>query len=506
MPNVVWSPVNGTSQEFALTAPEDHILYCGTRGSGKTITQLMTFIKYVGQGYGQHLRGLVVDREYKHLADMVAQSKQFFPKFKVPCKFLSSASEYKWVWATGEELLFRHFKKREDYQSIHGQQFCIILFNELSKHPTPTLYDLICSTNRTGFLPEEHTPKNKDGTYKTKSGLPLPPIPLKVFSTTNPSGAGHSWIKNRFINPARYGETVKYEFEVFDPLTQEDVVFTKTQVALFGSYKENRYLPVKYVAELNRLTDNDPSLKAAWLQGSWDITTGGMFDDLWKREVHEVDRFPIPSGWKLDRTFDWGSSHPYGVIWWAISNGEEVELKDGSKVSYPKGSKIAIYELYGAVSLETNEGVRLTAKEIAQKIKSVEKALLEGGWISSSVSAGAADNQINNVNERDTDTIAKKMEDEGISWTKSDKSAGSRIQGVQLLREHLLNSLNGEENGIYFMRNCNGCIQTLPPLQRDEDNLEDIDTTQIDHLYDCVRYKLLDATPRGLKVKTRRLA
>jgi hypothetical protein len=35
----------------------------------------------------------------------------------------------------------------------------------------------------------------------------LPPIPLEVFSTTNPYGPGHNWVKAKFIDVAPVGET-----------------------------------------------------------------------------------------------------------------------------------------------------------------------------------------------------------------------------------------------------------------------------------------------------------
>ena len=71
---VVWEPIPGTSQEMAITCPANHILYCGARGPGKTITQLMRYRARVGIGYGQFWRGIIFDREFKNLKDLVAQS------------------------------------------------------------------------------------------------------------------------------------------------------------------------------------------------------------------------------------------------------------------------------------------------------------------------------------------------------------------------------------------------------------------------------------------------
>lgn len=199
--NVVWRPIPNTSQELAISSPAHHTLYCGARGPGKTITQLMRFRSRVGIGYGSYWRGIIFDREFKHLGDLLAQSKRFFPQFEDGAVWHNSAQEYKWVWPTGEELLFRHVKKLEDYDSFHGWEIPFIGWNELTKNPTPDLYDKFMSINRSSFNPEQHTPKRKEGNryvYDTQTTKPLPPIPLEVFSTTNPSGPGHGWVKERF--------------------------------------------------------------------------------------------------------------------------------------------------------------------------------------------------------------------------------------------------------------------------------------------------------------------
>ena len=134
--DTVWEPIKGTSQELALDTRCSHTLYHGARGPGKTITQLMRFRSRVGKGYGSYWRGVIFDREFKNLADLVTQSKRFFLQFGDGAKFLSSASEYKWVWPTGEELLLRHAKKPSDYDNFHGHEYPFLGWNELTKYPT----------------------------------------------------------------------------------------------------------------------------------------------------------------------------------------------------------------------------------------------------------------------------------------------------------------------------------------------------------------------------------
>lgn len=496
--NVVWQPIPGSSQELALDTRCDHTLYHGTRGPGKTITQLMRFRRRVGMGYGTYWRGVIFDVEFKNLSDLVAQSKRFFSAFNDGCSFKTSHSEYKWVWPTGEELMFRHVKKLSDYDGFHGHEYPFLGWNELTKQPTPDLYDKMMSTNRSSFTPHLHTPRI-NGEYDTPDKKPLPPIPLEVFSTTNPSGPGHNWVKRRFISGFSNGEVIRKVSIVFDPKQQKEVELVKKQVSIFGSYRENIYLDAKYIAELDQSTKNNPNLRAAWLEGSWDVTAGGAIDDIWLREIHTVPRFKIPKEWYVDRAFDWGSTHPFSVCWFAESNGEELELDDGTPVCFEKGSIIMINDWYGTEEIGTNKGLKMSAGDVAHGIVLREKQLLEGRWISRKPSPGPADNQIRNVRESDVETIEDKMSEHGIRWTVSDKSPGSRKIGLQLFRDRLQNAVDGEGPGFYVMMNCKASIDTLPSLTRDEKDQDDVDTNCEDHIYDAVRYRVLQSTNRYAK-------
>lgn len=480
--DVIWKPLPG-SQSLAMSCPCDCILYEGTRGPGKTDAQLMYFRKNVGKGYGAAWRGIIFDRQYKNLDDLISKSRRWFPQFKDGVKFLASKSDLKWVWPTGEELLFRQARHAGDYWNYHGQEFPFIGWNELTKYPTPELFDAMMSCNRSSFLPEEHAPIGEDG-----KRIEIPPIPLVVFATTNPYGPGHNWVKTRFIDVAPPGVVVKRTASVFNPRTQEREEITKTQVRLFGSYKENRYLSPEYILELESIKEE--SKRKAWLWGDWDIVSGGAVDDLWGPHL-VLPRFIVPESWRIDRSMDWGSTHPFSVGWWAEANGEEALLPDGTSFCPPPGTLIRIHEWYGTHEIGLNKGLRLSARDLARGIKDREQALREEGWIKTFVRAGPADNQINAVNEKESESVAKKMEEEGVTWTPSDKRAGSRKNGLQLIRDRLQASKDGEGQALFFMENCKATLATLPVLPRDPDDEDDVDTEAEDHIYDDIRYRCL---------------
>lgn len=499
-PEVVWKPIPGSSQELALDSRADHTLYCGSRGPGKTATQLMRFRRRVGLGYGAFWRGIIFDREYKNLSDLVTQSKRFFSAFEDGAIFKQSPTEYKWVWPTGEELLLRHIKKETDYDQFHGHEYPFIGWNELTKHPSSTLYFKMMSCNRSSFIPELHTPKNQDGSYATDDGEPLPEIPLEVFSTTNPSGPGHGWVKRIFIAPAPYGIVVRREIPVFNPRTQDEEIVVRKQVTIFGSYRENIYLSPAYIAELESIEDEN--LRKAWLNGDWDIVAGGAFDDVWDSNKVIVPRFSIPSSWRVDRSLDWGSTHPFSVGWWAETNGEEVFItdEDGTRRSFcpPPGSLIQIAEWYGTKEIGTNMGLKLGSVDVAEGIREREIQLMREKWIARQPSIGPADNEIRSVRDKDVETIEDRMADKGVRWEESDKSPGSRRVGLQLCRDRLSAvKRDKEEPRIYFMRNCQASITLIPVLPRDELKPDDVDTDAEDHPWDMVRYRVLKASIRA---------
>lgn len=502
--NVIWEPLEG-SQKLTLGCPCNHILYEGTRGPGKTDAQLMFFRRYVGIGYGAFWKGIIFDKEYKNLDDLISKSKRWFPMFKDGCRFLSSGKDLKWVWPTGEELLFRQMKTEDDYNNYHGHEYPFIGWNELTKHPNSNLYDTMMSTNRTSFRPELHAPINEE----TGERKELPPIPLVVFSTTNPYGVGHNWVKQRFIDVAPPGQVVKLTKDVFNPQTGKREPITKTQVRIFGSYKENKYLSPEYILELESIKDENK--RRAWLWGDWDITSGGMFDDVWSSQFNMLPAFPIPPEWRMFRSFDWGSSKPFSVGWWAESDGSDVRLPNGEWKSTVRGDLFRVAEWYGWTGVP-NTGVRMLATQIAKGI--VEREL-KMGWYGR-VKPGPADNSINDVENGNciASDMAKKVKIgdnlyKGPTWARSIKSPGSRKNGWEKMRIAMFNAQPPEgggprENpGLFVFQNCaDGFLRTVPTIPRDSKDLDDVDTDAEDHVADEVRYVVLSVGDRFVSGST----
>ena len=454
-----WAPQPGSQQAF-LACPLFEVLYTGSRGPGKTDTLLMDFAQDVGKGWGADWRGILFRQTYPQLQDIIAKSKKWFTQIFPDAKF--NESKCKWTWPTGEELLLRHMQKPSDYYNYHGHAYPWIGWEELTTWPDSSCYTMMFSCSRS-----------------SRQGMPR-----KVRATTNPYGAGHNWVKTRFNLPVRDGH-------IAGPIIDDG---THTQrMAIHGYLQENRILLLAdphYVGRLRQAARND-SEKAAWLYGSWDITSGGMFDDLWSAKHHVIEDFPLElareAGWRFDRSFDWGSSKPFSVGWWVESNGEPIEWQ-GKLYGRVPGDTIRVREWYGWNG-RRNEGLKMLAEDIAIGIR--ERQIQWG--IDDIVRPGPADSSIFDVeNGR---SVAVDMRRQGVRWEKADKRPGSRKQGWEQIRRMLSGAVPKEgeprENpGVFFFRTCDQAIELIPPTPRAERDPDDVNTEAEDHLADEMRYRI----------------
>ena len=454
-----WIPQAG-SQVIFMTSPIFETLYEGTRGPGKTDALLADFCQHVGQGWGAHWRGILFRETYKQLSDVVAKSKAWFKLWFPGAKF--NEGDYTWTFPDGEQLLLRYMSKPSDYDNYHGHAYPWIGWEELTNWATGTCYQLMFSCCRST----------------------VPGMPRKVRATTNPYGKGHNWVKSRFQLPQMRGKIIKTPGE-------------PDRVAIHGNIHENRILldaDPDYISRIRAAAAN-PAQVEAWLQGSWDITSGGMFDDLWDTSKHVVPYFPIPRTWIIDRSFDWGSSKPFSVGWWAESDGSDVTLPGGRILRTVPGDLFRVGEWYGCRKGEENKGLRMLAGDIAEGIKMREMALGFAGR----VKPGPADTSI--FDEENGVCIAKDMEAKGVKWEKADKGPGSRKQGWMKLRSLLNGALNVDEEGeprqgpreqpglFVVGERCPHFLRTFPSLPRSDKDLDDVDSDAEDHIGDESRYR-----------------
>lgn len=450
-PKIIWQAQKG-GQRLALACPIFEMLIEGDRGGGKTDTPLFKYTQHVNKGFGSHWRGLIFRREYKDLGDVINKSKRWFPRIFPEAKFYESASALKWVWPAGEELLFRHIKRKQDYQGYHGQEFPFIAWEELTTWPDDSLYMDMQSCARS-----------------SKKG-----VPSTIISTTNSYGVGHGWVKRRFEPGSNKIITDKHG---------------NKRVSIKLLRKENLALleaDPDYEKRLLTITENDANKRKSWVGNSWDITAGGMIDDLWSDKIHKIKPFQIPPSWKIDRSFDWGSSAPYSVGWWAEAD-ETPTIINGQVRHFPRGTLFRIYETYGWNGVP-NQGTKEVDFDIADRVREIDQERFHNN-----VEAGPADASI--FDQVNGHCIAWNMADKGVDWIPSNKSAGSRKLGAALIRQLLVNTSNQDREypHFYVFDHCEQFLRTVPSIPRDQVDMDDVDTKSEDHIWDEVRYRVLDS-------------
>ena len=460
---VAWSPQPG-SQVLFLACPYFECLYEGTRGPGKTDALIMDFAQHVGQGFGAEWRGILFRRTYKQLADVVKKTKKWFYQIFPGAHF--NKSDYIWTFPDGEELHLRYMDSPDDYWNYHGHEYPWIGWEELTNWADLDCYEVMKSCCRSSMAG----------------------IPRKYRATCNPFGIGHNAVKAYFIDPAPAGV----------PIIDEQ---GRKRVRLFGSIYENKILLAAdpdYLKNLESITDENK--RKAWLFGDWDITSGGALDDVWNRDIHSIRPFLIPPTWRVDRSFDWGSSKPFSVGFWANSDGTDAVMADGTRRCFPRGTLFRIGEWYGWNG-KANKGLVMDNVEIGRGIWEREVRLREFQTKIPRISAGPADSSI--FTKMDGDSIYGKIQSGyhkasgctgGDIFVEANKVSGTRKQGLDLLRSRLFASIKSpmEDPGIFIFDTCtDGWLRTVPVLPRKEDDPDDIDSDAEDHAYDETRYECL---------------
>lgn len=463
MEQPLWMPLPG-SQFIFLQCPVFEALYEGTRGPGKTLTLIMDFAKDVGKGYGGAWRGVLFRKTFGDLDDVVRKIEEWFKQLYPGFQFLRSKSDYAAVWPTGEKLLLRHMKDEGDYHEYHGHEYPWIGWEELTQWENDKAYKLMMSCCR-----------------PPKAG-----VPCRVRATTNPYGVGHNWVKRRFQLPRMRGRVIQNPGEM-------------ARVAIHGNLSENFLLlqsAPDYPKQIREAAVN-PAQAEAWLAGSWDVTAGGMIDDLWSERIHLLPSIPverIPRGWTVTRAYDHGQSRPFACGWFLESNGEPIVINN-RLIGNIRGDIILWMEWYGTTGND-DEGIRLASGKIGEGIRDRE---IDAGLRINTyqrVIPGPADTEIfNKLSDRDGRCPADDMADKEVLWERADKSPGSRKRGWERLRTMLQDAIPNtdgtrERPGFFVCQNCQWWLAMCPPMPRDEEDLDEVPEKYEDHLADMTRYRL----------------
>lgn len=450
--NIDYQPT--PKQRLFHSSRADEVLYGGAAGGGKSKACVMDAFMRCMRWPGSH--AYLFRRTYPELRDtLIAEALASIPHGLGG--YNSAAHDY--ALPGGSVMHFRACQRPDEVYKYQGTQIHWLYMDELT-HFEQGVYDYLRTRVR------------------AVKALGIVPV---VRCTSNPGGAGHSWVKARFVDSAPPGQM--HDVRVYSRAL--DRWQTRTLQYIPALATDNPFLSEDYIFELEQKPEK---LRRALLEGHWDAFEGQVFEEWTDAPEHYGDRrythvcapFEIPGHWHRYRSFDFGYTKPFSVGWWAVD-------EDGVLYRYR--------ELYGCPPGHANEGVRWTPRRIARAIRETEAAAGEDGVL------GVADPSIFDASRGQS--VAEQMAEEGIYFEPGDNQ---RLAGKMQLHYRLAFDELGCAQ-MYIFSTCREFIRTLPALSYDERHVEDIDTDGEDHIYDETRYmcmarpiraRISAQQPRGL--------
>lgn len=351
----------------------------------------------------------------------------------------------------GSRIYLCHCKDPKDIYKYQGAEIHVLLIDELT-HFLEDMYRFL--RNRVRMV-----------------GITLPDAYRgkfpRILCSANPGNIGHQFVKASFID------------------NRDELSVTAMPPAEGGMLRQ--YIPAR-LDDNPSMESDDPgygdrlsglgseALVRAMRDGDWSVVEGAFFD-CWEAARHVVRPFTVPDDWLRFRSIDWGFAKPFSVGWWAVVSDDY--WIEGHLL--PRGAIVRYREWYGC-SGKPDEGIRLTAEEVADGIKAREA--------NDKIAYGVIDPAA--YQHTSGPSIAETMATRGIINRRADNTrVGPRgaMSGWDAVRERMKG--DGEWPALFVFSTCRDFIRTVPTLQHDPDRPEDLNTDMEDHIADECRYACL---------------
>ena len=424
---VLPEPCGQCPQELFHAATEFDLLFGGSSGGGKTkaltAEALRACVQYPGIRVGAFRRTFGELKE-----SLLSELTEFSYGAALGAKW--NGSEYELRFPNGSLIMFRYAETIKDATRRQGGQYQLLIFDERTLTPPDVI----------AFLES-----------RLRSGRPEIPV-LGIRSSANPGGSGHGAVKLRYITPTNYGK------KTYTDERGRTVRFIPSRLS------DNPHVNAEYAADLLALP---PKLRAAFLDGNWNVFAGQMYPEL-SRERHVVEPFTLPASWRRYNGVDWGFAKPWGVLWAAVD-------EDGRAWFYR--------EIYQAGVGEAGQAKRILAAEAED-----EHVAVRYGDDAMFATRG------------DAKPISDIYAENGCHLTPAGK--GARVPGWQRVRTYLADGPACPHHRAQGWAVCPmmHMFSTLEEFYRTLSDLphatkgdpEDADSDGEDHLPDCARYLLIN--------------
>lgn len=396
----------------------------GARGPGKSHAVLsqaaLDDCQRVPQLKGLFLRqtGISAKESFDDLIDKAIRGHVTYEKVNNVLRF-----------PNGSRIILGGFKDNRDIDKYVGIEYDFIIVEELTQ------------------LTEDKYVKLRGSLRTSKEGWRP-----RMYTSFNPGGIGHQFVKERYILPFR--EAIEKETRFIG-----------------ANYKSNPYLNVEYVEYLEGLSGD---LGKAWREGEWDLFAGQYFSE-WRFDIHTCEPFEIPNHWKRFVMGDYGYTKPSAVYWGAVS-------EDGQLFIYR--------ELYKT---------ELTFENLTKEIVSMTNPSEDiSFWVfDPAIWSRGNEKEGEPVKISGAEIMLLKYQELTHVGLQLIRGNNDRIIGWGTVREYLKKYSKGESvtAKLQVFRTCHELIRTLPSLVYDDYRVEDLNTDGEDHAADALRYGIMSRPP-----------
>jgi hypothetical protein len=466
-----WKP--NIKQERLLSVPDSikEAFYGGGAGSGKT--ELLLMFPIVRQFYKvASFKQLFLRRTFPEIENEVEpRSKLIYPKFGG----VYNQTKKIWTFESGALIRFGHCEHDDDVHQYDSMEINLFTPDELTSL-SEYIYLYIALT-------------------RVRSSNPN--LPSIIRASGMPGGIGHTWVKKRFVDPAKEGNKL---------------IVGKgglKRIFVFATQADNKdHIDPTYKNSLEALPEAERQAK---LFGSFDAYLGQVFNEFREKHhesepnnaLHCIDRFDIPEWWPRIVVGDWGFEHYTWIGYGAISPERRLYVYREQVFKRKK-----IEEWAPAVKMYIE-------KESPRIVKFCRSARQNRG-------------QEHTIEQQINDAL-------GVQIELSSNNKGSRIAGKQLLHEYLrfeskpktkqeekeyddnfanwllrnrttkeyesyINSFKEDQPEVLpklqiFREECPFLINAIKACIHDKNDVEDVEEFDGDDAYDGIRY-MVDTADR----------
>lgn len=419
--NITFFPFGGR-QEDALAATEFEVLFGGAKGGAKT--------EYIVAAAGRQVdrpayKALIFRKTELALEEVENRAKAIYE----PLGAQYFVADRLFVFPSGAKIELGYIEEEAGADRYQGREFPFIGGDEFTQVADPKVRTRLISECR----------------------CPDPDVVRMVRWTANPIGPGVANMKKLFIGPCGQDGS-KIHRDTYEIEGIGEVVLARRFIPSRVTDNPVYSTDPTYMATLSSLPDR---MKRLLLHGDWSAALGAALDEL-SRAKHWKPWFEIPAHWKVYGFFDWGFAHRWCFIFIAID-------EDG-----------------GAWVVDTLWGHREYADDIAERITDRMKSghtPLRPRPVYASKDAF----QRYEARSQNLPTFAEQFAVKGLPMMPANESSGSRVTGLNNLRQWLAwekmgaDGKEGDPRLKFLATHGNEILfQQLEAMVPDPDNPEDV--------------------------------